>query len=236
MLGLDPRRQAHAVRRRLGVVPQETALYEELTAERNLAFHAELFGIPARERRTRIAAMLQLVRLEGRAGHRVGTFSGGMKRRLAIARALLHDPALLYLDEPTLGVDVQARRHIWDHILAMKAEGRTVLLTTNYLEEANALCDRLAVIDHGRLAALDTPDALRARYGTGVAELDLTAPASEDLLRGLRALSGVGAVEAVAVDEGVEGTDPGARLQVRFARGSRPSLGRWPRPASGCGT
>ncbi len=156
--------------------------------------------------------MLHLAQLEGRAGSRVGTFSGGMKRRLAIARALLHDPKLLYLDEPTLGVDVQARRHIWDYILAMKAEGRTVLLTTNYLEEANALCDRLGVIDHGRLVALDTPRALRARYGTGVAEVELTEQAPEALVEALRALPGVGGVEVEAAEP-----DAGRRVRVRFA-------------------
>lgn len=218
VLGLDPRRHADAVRRQLGVVPQETALYEELTARRNLAFHAELFGIPARERPARIAAMLRLAQLEGRAGSRVGTFSGGMKRRLAIARALLHDPALLYLDEPTLGVDVQARRYIWDYILATKAEGRTVLLTTNYLEEANVLCDRLAIIDRGRLVALDTPANLRARYGASVAEVELTGPAPEPLLRALEGIPGVRGLETEGAG-GAEGPGTGGRIRISLGAG-----------------
>ncbi len=191
VFGLDPRRQAAEARRLLGVVPQETALYEELTAERNLAFHAELFGIPPGQRPARIAAMLELAQLTERGRSRVSTFSGGMKRRLAIARALLHDPQLVYLDEPTLGVDVQARRAIWDYILAMKAGGRTVLLTTNYLEEASALCDRLAILDRGRLVAEGTPAALKARYGESVVEAELDRDAPATLLQTLRTLPGV---------------------------------------------
>jgi ABC-2 type transport system ATP-binding protein len=196
IFGVDPLRQAQAARRLLGVVPQETALYDELTAERNLRFHAELFGIPARERGSRIAAMLELAQLTERARSRVGTFSGGMKRRLAIARALLHQPSLVYLDEPTLGVDVQARRAIWDYILAMKAEGRTVLLTTNYLEEGEQLCDRMAILDHGRVVALDTPRALKARFGSSVLDLELDAAPPAGLADALRALPGVQEVTA----------------------------------------
>jgi ABC-2 type transport system ATP-binding protein len=209
ILGVDPLRQAQAARRLLGVVPQETALYEELTAERNLRFHAELFGIPARERAGRIAAMLELAQLTDRARSRVGTFSGGMKRRLAIARALLHQPALVYLDEPTLGVDVQARRVIWDYILQMKSEGRTVLLTTNYLEEGERLCDRMAIIDHGRLVALDTPAALKSRFGSSVLELELEAVPAPALVAAVQALP---AVREVVAD--------GERLRVTLAAGA----------------
>lgn len=165
VLGLDPRKQSSAVRRKLGVVPQETALYEELSARRNLAFHADLFGMRGARRRQRIEQMLELAQLGDRANSRVETFSGGMKRRLAIARALLHDPSVIYLDEPTLGVDVQSRHVIWDYIRQMRAEGRTVLITTNYLEESDQLCDRIAVIDHGRLVGLDSPDGLKRAHG-----------------------------------------------------------------------
>lgn len=165
VLGLDPRKQSSSVRRELGVVPQETALYEELSARRNLAFHADLFGMRGSVRRRRIGQMLELAQLGDRADSRVETFSGGMKRRLAIARALLHDPSVIYLDEPTLGVDVQSRHVIWDYIRQMRQDGRTVLITTNYLEESDQLCDRIAVIDHGRLVGLDSPDGLKRRYG-----------------------------------------------------------------------
>jgi ABC-2 type transport system ATP-binding protein len=217
ILGLDPLRQARAARRLLGVVPQETALYEELTAERNLLFHAELFGLPARERPRRIAAMLELAQLADRARSRVSTFSGGMKRRLAIARALLHEPALVYLDEPTLGVDVQARRVIWDYILAMKAQGRTVLLTTNYLEEGERLCDRMAIIDRGRLVALDTPAALKARFGSSVLELELEAAPAPALVAAVQALP---ALREVVAD--------GEHLRVTLA----PTAGEGQAPAA----
>src|SRR6266852_2466285 len=135
VMGYDVRHQARQVRRLLGSIPQETALYEELTAWDNMDFHADLFGVPRKEKKERI------VRLLDRKASRVSTFSGGMKRRLAIARALLHDPLLVYLDEPTLGVDVQARRAIWDYCLSLRDQGKTVLITTNYLEEAQTLCE-----------------------------------------------------------------------------------------------
>ena len=123
VMGYDVRRQARAVRQLLGAVPQETALYEELNAWTNMDFHAELFGIPRKEKKERITAMLQLVQLPDRKDSQVRTFSGGMKRRLALGRALLHDPQLIYLDEPTLGVDIQARRAIWDYILSLRDQG-----------------------------------------------------------------------------------------------------------------
>ncbi|HCI80269.1 MAG TPA: ABC transporter ATP-binding protein [Ktedonobacter sp.] len=186
VLGYDVRRNTRQVRQILGAVPQETALYEELSAWTNMDFHADLFGIPAREKKQRITQMLELVQLADRKNSRVGTFSGGMKRRLALGRALLHDPKLIYLDEPTLGVDVQARRVIWDYILTLRNEGKTVLITTNYLEEAQALCDRIAIIDHGKLIALDTPDHLKQTYGGSVIELELANPGtSADKIRAL---------------------------------------------------
>ncbi|HKF35372.1 MAG TPA: ATP-binding cassette domain-containing protein, partial [Ktedonobacteraceae bacterium] len=140
VMGYEVRHHTRQVRQILGAVPQETALYEELSAWTNMEFHADLFDIPRQEKKERITTMLQLVQLLDRKDSRVATFSGGMKRRLALARALLHDPALIYLDEPTLGVDIQARRAIWDYVLSLRDQGKTVLITTNYLEEAQALC------------------------------------------------------------------------------------------------
>src|SRR5207244_5448498 len=151
VLGRDMLSEPRSVRRLLGSVPQETALYEELSAETNLRFHADLFDVPRSLLDERMDRLLDLVQLEDRRRDRVGNFSGGMKRRLALARALLHDPQMLYLDEPTLGVDVQARRAIWDYILSLRDEGKTVLITTNYLEEAQVLCERVAIIDQGKL-------------------------------------------------------------------------------------
>jgi ABC-2 type transport system ATP-binding protein len=185
----DNTRAVHAV---LGTVPQETALYEELTAWTNMSVHADLYGVPRSERDRRMTDMLKLVELYDRRHSRVSTFSGGMKRRLALARALLHDPQLLYLDEPTLGVDVQSRRAIWDYILDLKKkEGKTVLLSTNYLEEANLLCDRIAIIDHGKLVALDTPVDLKRRYGNTILEIETIVPPSHHLLEKLLAMKGI---------------------------------------------
>jgi len=176
IMGYDVRRDIRQIRQLLGVVPQETALYEELTAWANMDLHADLFNVPRKEKKERITRLLQLVQLLDRKDSRVGTFSGGMKRRLALGRALLHEPQLIYLDEPTLGVDVQARRAIWDYILSLREQGRTVLITTNYLEEAQALCDRLAIIDHGQLVALETPQRLKQLYGARVVEIETSQP------------------------------------------------------------
>lgn len=189
VLGYDVHRDARQVYRALGVVPQETALYEELSAWDNLDFHADLFGIPRRTQKQRITSILELVQLLDRRKSPVSTFSGGMKRRLALGRALLHDPSLVVLDEPTLGVDVQSRRAIWDYILGLRAQGRTVLITTNYLEEAQTLCDRIAIIDHGKLIAEDTPEHLKQRYGGSVIEIETMEPI--DIHAELRAIPGV---------------------------------------------
>jgi daunorubicin resistance ABC transporter ATP-binding subunit len=211
VFGMDITRDPRAVRALLGCVPQETALYEELTAWDNMVFHADLYNVPARSRNSRIMELLDLVQLTERRTSRVSTFSGGMKRRLALARALLHEPQLLYLDEPTLGVDVQSRRALWDYILGLKAHGKTVLITTNYLEEANALCDRLAILDHGKLVALDSPAALKRRYGDTVIDLELE-PLSwrkplDELVCRLRALDGVS--DVVSSDGHVQVTASG---------------------------
>ncbi|MGI9149005.1 MAG: ABC transporter ATP-binding protein [Chloroflexota bacterium] len=191
VLGFDITRDPRSVRAVLGAVPQETALYEELSAWDNMLFHAELYNVPRHDRDARIRSLLDLVRLTDRQASRVSTYSGGMKRRLALARALLHDPLLLYLDEPTLGVDVQSRRALWDYILGLRARGKTVLLTTNYLEEANTLCDRLAILDRGKLVALDTPANLKQHYGDTVVDMETDRPPSASVLSTLRDLPGV---------------------------------------------
>jgi ABC-2 type transport system ATP-binding protein len=163
VLGRDVAGNAKAICARIGVLPQETALYDEVTAWQNLNFAAALHRVQNADER--IAKVLELVGLTGREREPVRRFSGGMQRRLAIARALLHDPPLLILDEPTVGVDVEARHQIWAHIRSLRAGGRTVVLTTNYLDEAEALCDRVAILRAGRLVAEDTPSALATRTG-----------------------------------------------------------------------
>lgn len=163
--GVDVRRDVSGVRALLGVVPQETSLYNDLSAQENLLFHARLYRVPKTEQRPRIDEVLELVGLATRRHDRVGAFSGGMQRRLALARALITRPRVVALDEPTLGVDVQSRNAVWERIRAIADEGRTVLLTTNYMEEAQALADHLAIIDHGQLVVTGTPNELRSQLG-----------------------------------------------------------------------
>jgi ABC-2 type transport system ATP-binding protein len=142
-----------SVRAHIGIAPQSLALYDELSAAENLSLFATLYGITGAQRRARVHELLEFTHLVDRARSRVSTFSGGMKRRLNLAVALIHDPPLLLLDEPTVGVDPQSRNAIFDAILALKERGKTVIYTTHYMEEAQRLCDRVGVIDKGRLLA-----------------------------------------------------------------------------------
>ncbi|MBP2627812.1 MAG: Sulfate-transporting ATPase [Firmicutes bacterium] len=156
----------------IGVVPQHFNLDIELTAWENLELHGRLHHMPTEERRQRIAELLEYVELSDRGTEMVQKFSGGMKRRLMIARALLHRPKVLFLDEPTVGLDPQVRRRLWELIRHLKDEGLTVLLTTHYIEEAESLCQRVAILEKGKLIALDTPAALCQRLGAYVVEWD----------------------------------------------------------------
>lgn len=159
VMGFDVVREAQEVRRVLGMVFQDPALDERLTARENLMIHAVLYAIPRAERAQAVDDALAWASLDDAADRRVRTFSGGMKRRLELARALMHKPGVLFLDEPTLGLDPQGRRHLWDRIEALRQEGLTVLMTTHYLHEAEA-CDRVAIVDGGHLVALGTPREL----------------------------------------------------------------------------
>jgi ABC-2 type transport system ATP-binding protein len=153
------------VRQQVGVAPQIEALYEELTAAENLSFFGRLYGLAGDALKERVAWTLNLAGLTDRAHDRVKTYSGGMKRRLNLACALVHDPKVLLLDEPTAGVDPQSRNHLLDTIEWFAREGRTILYTTHYMEEAQRLCDRVAIMDHGRILALDTVEGLLAQHG-----------------------------------------------------------------------
>jgi ABC-2 type transport system ATP-binding protein len=148
------------VRRLIGIVPQELAVYEQLTARENLVFFGELYGLGRRALADRADELLHAVGLEQRAGHRVATFSGGMKRRLNLAVALVHGPRLLLLDEPTVGVDPQSRNLIFEEVRRLNAAGLTVIYTSHYMEEVEELCRRVGIIDHGRLLACDTLEGL----------------------------------------------------------------------------
>jgi linearmycin/streptolysin S transport system ATP-binding protein len=150
-------------KRRIGLVPQDLALYEELSARANLRFFGALYGLSGAALNRAIEAALELVGLADRTSDRVKTFSGGMKRRLNLAAGLLHDPDILLLDEPTVGVDPQSRNAIFDNLEVLKGRGKALLYTTHYMEEAERLADRIVVIDHGKVVANDTLDGLRSQ-------------------------------------------------------------------------
>lgn len=164
VMGHDVERDAAAVRRVLGMVFQDPALDDRLTARENLEIHAVLYDIPRSERARAIEHALEWASLSDVGARRVRSFSGGMKRRLELARALMHGPRVLFLDEPTIGLDPQGRRHLWERIAALREEGMTVLMTTHNLPEAQA-CDRVGIIDHGKLVAIGAPTELIREHG-----------------------------------------------------------------------
>jgi ABC-2 type transport system ATP-binding protein len=167
--GIDIEKDEEGVRKSIGIVFQDQSLDEELTAWENMDFHGRLYRIPSEIRRERIVDLLQLVGLDDRKDDIVKTFSGGMRRRLEIARGLLHHPVVLFLDEPTLGLDPQTRNHLWQYIATLsREEGITIILTTHYMEEADRLCNRVAIIDRGKIIALDTPLNLKNGIGGDV--------------------------------------------------------------------
>jgi len=160
--GFDLVREAGKVRKSIGIVFQDPSVDDRLTGRENLAMHANLFGVPTSEQRDRINRILKLVELEDRADDLLRTYSGGMRRRLEIGRGLIHQPKVLFLDEPTVGLDPQTRDHIWKYIKELKeANDITVVLTTHYMDEADRLSDRIAIVDHGKIVVLDTPTALK---------------------------------------------------------------------------
>ena len=169
--GYDVQRQPKAVRRHIGLVFQEQTLDDQLTAEENLRFHAVLYHVPRADVDSRIEQVLRLVALEDRRKDLISTFSGGMARRLEIARGMLHTPAVLFLDEPTIGLDPQTRALMWEDVLRLRRdEGVTIFLTTHYMDEAE-YADRIAIIDEGVIVALDTPDELKRLVGADTVEL-----------------------------------------------------------------
>jgi len=165
--GLDPTRQANEVRRQFGIVFQDPSLDGDLTAAENLELHGVLYHVPRKERRERAQMLLKLFELWDRKDTQVKKFSGGMKRRLEIARGFLHTPKILFLDEPTLGLDPQSRNQLWTHVRRLnETEQVTVFLTTHYMEEADRVAQRIAVIDHGKIVAIGTSQELRERTNT----------------------------------------------------------------------
>jgi ABC-2 type transport system ATP-binding protein len=202
VLGFDPARQPGDIRRRIGhVFGGDRGLYDRLSALDNLRYFADLYRVPVREKRHRIAELLDLVGLAGRERERVETYSRGMRQRLHIARGLLHDPEILFLDEPTIGLDPVGAREVRETVASLRDQGKTVLLTTHYMYEADELCQRIAVIAGGLFVATGTPAELKARVlDRTVIEIE-TFGIDETVLDGLRALPGVAAVTTETRDQ-----------------------------------
>jgi lipooligosaccharide transport system ATP-binding protein len=186
VLGMDPMKQGPQIRARLGVVTQDDYLDNELTVRENLHIYGRYFSLPRAVIRDRATRLLDFAQLQEKAGDQVETLSGGMRRRLTIARSLINEPDILLLDEPTTGLDPQARHILWDRLFQLKQEGVTLILTTHYMDEAEQLCDRLIVVDHGRIVAQGSPQDLITRYATREVlelrfRLDERDPAAEKL-------------------------------------------------------
>jgi len=228
--GYDVVKQRDAVRRSIGLVFQDTTLDSYLTAEQNLRFHAELYGVPRNVFEPRMRQVMDMVGLWERRDSLVSTYSGGMQRRLEIARGLLHAPRVLFLDEPTVGLDPQTRSSIWEYINALKArEDITIFLTTHYMDEAEN-CDRIAIIDHGKIVAIDTPEALKASVGKDRVQIrtadDDAAIAALDAQFGIEATIAEGMV-TFAVESGeqfVPRLFAELGVPIRSVSVSRPSL------------
>jgi lipooligosaccharide transport system ATP-binding protein len=213
VLGMDPATDGPTIRARLGVVAQEDNLDTELTVLDNLLIYGRYFGLPRRVIRERADELLDFAQLTERADHRVDPLSGGMKRRLTIARALINSPDLVLLDEPTTGLDPQARHNLWDRLYGLKRQGVTLVLTTHYMDEAEQLCDRLVIMDNGRIAAEGSPRELIARHATReVVELRF---AHDQHAAAASALERFGARLEVLADRILVYVDDGDALTVR---------------------
>jgi ABC-2 type transport system ATP-binding protein len=204
--GHDVVRASSEVKRRIGLVPQELALYPTLGARDNLNFFGRIYGLHGQKLHQRVDEVLEMVGLAERAGSAVKTFSGGMKRRLNIAAGLLHSPEILFLDEPTVGVDPQSRNAIFEHVERLNAAGMTILYTTHYMEEAERLCDRVAIVDEGRIVALDAPRKLIADLSGGIIQLGVANGMAPGMLERIQALPDVHAVTRLNGKVRVEAT------------------------------
>ncbi|MCR6483347.1 ABC transporter ATP-binding protein [Amycolatopsis sp. OK19-0408] len=221
VLGLDPEVAGPRIRARLGVVPQQDNLDVELTVRENLLIYGRYFGLSRAAARRKADELLEFAQLTDRADDKVDPLSGGMKRRLTIARSLVNDPELLLLDEPTTGLDPQARHLLWDRLFRLKAQGTTLIVTTHYMDEAEQLCDRLVVMDHGRIAAEGSPADLIKRYSTREV-VELRFPAGEQV-SAAQQVEGLAERVEVLPDRVLLYSDNGEdALEHAHARGVRP--------------
>ncbi len=200
IMGHSIRSEQSGVKSALGVVPQDIALYEDLTARENLTFWGKMYNLRGSKLKSRVDEVLDVIGLRDRAGERVGKYSGGMKRRVNIGVALLHKPKVIYMDEPTVGIDPQSRRNILDSVVRLKDEGMTVLYTTHYMEEAQELSDHIGIMDHGRLIACGTNDELVTLVGQQT-RIDLTLNAHVESV--MSAWQGIEGVSQVLAEDGV---------------------------------
>ncbi|MBU0756606.1 MAG: ATP-binding cassette domain-containing protein [Nanoarchaeota archaeon] len=195
--GFDITKQKNDVRKNIGLVFQEPALDHKLTGKENLEFHSMMYGLGREERKKRIAHVISLVELEDKMDVLVENYSGGMKRRLEIARGLIHKPGVLFLDEPTLGLDAQTRRHIWEYIRKLNSDfSVTIILTTHYMEEADYLCKRIAIMDAGKIVAIDAPEKLKGVLGGDVVSLDIDGQ-KETYIKNLKNLKYVKSIKSL---------------------------------------
>jgi ABC-2 type transport system ATP-binding protein len=224
-----------AVRNQIGIVFQDPSLDDELTGRENLDIHARLYGVKGREKLEAIERVLRLVELTDKANIQVRAYSGGMKRRLEIARGFIHNPKVLFLDEPTIGLDPQTRRKIWDYILQLNQKERvTIILTTHYMEEADELCDRIAIIDHGKIIKIDTSERLKDSLGGDVIKIGTNKPKELVALvkrkkLAVKAMEHDGIVEITAKDGSkalpkIIDASKGAKIEIEYSTLKRPTL------------
>ncbi|WP_247002012.1 ABC transporter ATP-binding protein [Halosolutus gelatinilyticus] len=212
--GFDVVDDARAVRSSIGYMAQETSVDRELTARENIRFACETYGVPRSERAERIDDLLELVDLADVADKRAGDFSGGMQKRLDAATALVHEPPLVFLDEPTTGLDPKARNRLWEYFREINRRGTTVFLTTQYLAEADELCDRLSVIQNGHIVATDSPDALKSQVGGDVLEITIEDSTADKRTEAAR----IARESGLFADATIERTDDGIAIASERAR------------------
>lgn len=221
VFGIDAVRDPARAKATLGVVQQANTLDRRLTLWENLYYHCRYFGLGRGAARRRSDELLDRFRLADRRDAMPPQISGGMAQRLQIARAVAHDPALLLLDEPTAGLDPQSRIALWELVTELRADGMTVLVSTHYMEEADALCDRVAIIDHGRILVVDTPDALKRDHGDGVViDVGLTAPADAAVRAAVADVPGVHVVDDLPATGHDGTTQAGLRLSAASTEGT----------------